>query len=46
MIYGEFGHLGDIPHDLANTIANIYYEFIKIDNDIQNTMKKAEFKES
>ena len=34
-IYGEFGHLGDIPRDLANTIANIYYEFFKIDKDLQ-----------
>ena len=35
MMYGEFGHLRDIPHELANTIANIYYEFFKIDKGLQ-----------
>ena len=35
MMYGEFGHLGDIPHELTNTIANIYYEFFKIDKGLQ-----------
>ena len=34
-MYFEIGHLGDIPNELANTIANIYYEFFKIDNDLE-----------
>ena len=34
-MYGDLGHLGDIPYDLANTIANIYYEFFKIDKGLQ-----------
>lgn len=34
-MYFEIGHLGDIPYGLANTIANIYYEFFKIDNDLE-----------
>ncbi|MFC1553385.1 hypothetical protein ACFL7D_02015 [candidate division KSB1 bacterium] len=45
-INSQLGQLDDIPYDLANTIANIYYKYFLIGEDlIQNPIPKSIIRE-
>jgi len=36
IIIKDFGDLSDIPYELANSIANTYYKFFKLSNEIES----------